>query len=171
MYIVTVEFVVGAQHVEAFQQAVQQQAHNSLTLEADCHQFDVCTDPQDRRRTFLYEVYTDEAAFHAHRETEHFANFGENWDMVADWDALVFIDNHDTQWVDDRVLTHKNSTEYKMAVTFMLAWPYGYARVMSSYFFTNRDQGPPSVENCYDVSAVAFKCAFYTLFIVSKSFV
>ena len=76
MYIVTVEFVVGAQHVEAFQQAVQQQAHNSLTLEADCHQFDVCTDPQDRRRTFLYEVYTDEAAFHAHRETEHFANFG-----------------------------------------------------------------------------------------------
>ena len=34
---------------------------------------------------------------------------------------------------------------YKKAVTFMLAWPYGFTRVMSSYFFSNEDQGPPSV--------------------------
>jgi alpha-amylase len=27
----------------------------------------------------------------------------------------------------------------------MLAWPYGNVRVMSSYYFTNTDAGPPSV--------------------------
>ncbi|KAK6055052.1 hypothetical protein COOONC_07442 [Cooperia oncophora] len=26
----------------------------------------------------------------------------------------------------------------------MLAWSYGYPRVMSSYYFTTRDQGPPT---------------------------
>ncbi len=82
MYIVTVEFVVGAQHVDAFHQAVRQQARNSLTLETDCHQFDVSVDPQDPRRIFLYEVYTDEAAFKAHRETEHFSDFGAT---VSEW--------------------------------------------------------------------------------------
>ncbi len=82
MYIVTVEFVVGAQHVDVFHEAVKQQAHNSLTRETDCHQFDVCIDPQDRRRIFLYEVYTDEAAFQTHRETGHFAHFG---DTVSAW--------------------------------------------------------------------------------------
>ena len=67
--------MVGAQHVAAFHEAVKQQAQNSLSRETDCHQFDVGTDPQDRRRIFLYEVYTDEAAFLAHRETDHYANF------------------------------------------------------------------------------------------------
>ena len=33
---------------------------------------------------------------------------------------------------------------YKKAVTFMLAWPYGFARVMSSYHFGDPDEGPPS---------------------------
>jgi alpha-amylase len=30
-----------------------------------------------------------------------------------------------------------------MAVAFMLAYPYGYPRVMSSFSFNNSDQGPP----------------------------
>ncbi|VDO92916.1 unnamed protein product [Soboliphyme baturini] len=33
---------------------------------------------------------------------------------------------------------------YRMAIHFMLAWNYGYPRVMSSYFFDYSDQGPPS---------------------------
>jgi alpha-amylase len=32
-----------------------------------------------------------------------------------------------------------------MAVAFMLAFEYGYPRVMSSYFFSDKDQGPPNV--------------------------
>ena len=42
------------------------------------------------------------------------------------------------------VLTYKNGTDYISAVSFMLAWPYGLPRVMSSYAFTNFDKGPPS---------------------------
>ena len=32
-----------------------------------------------------------------------------------------------------------------MAVAFMLAFPYGYPCLMSSYFFNDRDQGPPNL--------------------------
>jgi alpha-amylase len=31
----------------------------------------------------------------------------------------------------------------QMAVAFMLAYPYGYPRIMSSFDFSNSDQGPP----------------------------
>ena len=82
MYVVTVEFVVRPQHVEAFHRAMQQQARNSLTCEPDCRQFDVCVDPQTRERLFLYEVYTDEAAFKAHLATAHFLDFDAT---VQDW--------------------------------------------------------------------------------------
>lgn len=52
-------------------------------------------------------------------------------------------------------LTYKNGDLYQFANVFMLAWPYGHARVMSSYYFTDSDAGPPSVgvsngENCRD---------------------
>ena len=35
----------------------------------------------------------------------------------------------------------------QMAVAFMLAYPYGYPRIMSSFVFKNRDQGPPNDVN------------------------
>ena len=82
MYVVTVEFVVWPQYVEEFHLAMQLQAGNSLTREPDCHQFDVCVDPQTRERIFLYEVYTDEAAFNAHLASTHFLDFDatvQNW--------------------------------------------------------------------------------------------
>lgn len=82
MFIVTVEFVVRPQYVEAFHRAVRDQARNSLNREPDCHQFDVCADPQDRGRILLYEVYTDHAAFRAHRKTDHFLDFDAT---ARDW--------------------------------------------------------------------------------------
>ena len=82
MYTVTVEFVVRPEHVEEFHQAIQQLARNALTREADCHQFDVCVDPQTRERLLLREVYTDEAAFKNHLASAHFAAFDAT---VRDW--------------------------------------------------------------------------------------
>ncbi len=96
MYIVTVEFVVEAQHADAFNEAVKQQAHNSLTRETDCHQFDVCVDPQDPRRTFLYEVYTNEAAFQVHRATDHYANFSATVSGWVESKTLQFWIRSDT---------------------------------------------------------------------------
>ena len=42
------------------------------------------------------------------------------------------------------VITHENPRDYKQAVAYTLAQDYGFTRIMSSYYFTNTDQGPPS---------------------------
>ena len=41
------------------------------------------------------------------------------------------------------VVTHKTPREYKQAVAYMFAHPYGFAQVMSSYYFESTDEGPP----------------------------
>ena len=61
--------------------------------------------------------------------------------------ALVFIDNHDNQrghGAGGSILTYKDNERYTLAVVFMLAYPYGRPRVMSSYAFTESSQGPPA---------------------------
>ncbi|CAG9562055.1 unnamed protein product [Danaus chrysippus] len=70
-------------------------------------------------------------------------NWGEKWGLSPSKTALVFIDNHDTQRSSD-MLTYKEARAYKAAIAFMLAHPYGQPRIMSSYFFTNNEIGPPS---------------------------
>ncbi len=80
------------------------------------------------------------------RHVAQFGDIGTGWGppWKSSENALVFIDNHDTQRQNGAgVLTYKDPTAYKKAVTFMLALPYGVARVMSSYAFTDFDAGPP----------------------------
>lgn len=72
-------------------------------------------------------------------------SFGEAWGMMPSADAVVFIDNHDTQRDVAPLTAQKDSILYIMANVYMLAWPYGYPKVMSSYYFTDKDEGPPSV--------------------------
>ncbi|XP_014794989.1 PREDICTED: pancreatic alpha-amylase-like isoform X2 [Calidris pugnax] len=84
-------------------------------------------------------------------------NWGEGWGFMPSDRALVFVDNHDNQRGHGAggasILTFWDSRLYKMAVGFMLAHPYGFTRVMSSfrwprYFENGRDindwVGPPS---------------------------
>ncbi|CAH2096390.1 unnamed protein product [Euphydryas editha] len=73
-------------------------------------------------------------------------SWGEQWGLLPSESALTFIDNHDTQRNDD-VLTYKESRTYKAATAFLLAHPYGKPRVMSSFFFDDKEQGPPSDSN------------------------
>ncbi|PIO57470.1 hypothetical protein TELCIR_21120, partial [Teladorsagia circumcincta] len=40
-------------------------------------------------------------------------------------------------------VTYKEGDLYRLALAFMLAWPYGYPMVTSSFYFQNRNQGPP----------------------------
>ncbi len=84
MFAVTVNFVIKPGHVDEFVAAMKTQAFNSLTREAGCHQFDVCFDPADPCRIFLYELYTDRAAFDLHLQTEHYLNFDKT---VQPWTA------------------------------------------------------------------------------------
>ena len=63
-------------------------------------------------------------------------------------DAVVFVDNHDIQRghaFGDEVVNYKDGKRYELAVAFMLAHPYGYPLVMSSYAFEDDQQGPPDV--------------------------
>ena len=72
MLVVVVEFRIVPAHVQAFHQAIVDNARLSLETEAGCHRFDVCRDPADPTAFFLYELYDDEAAFQAHLRTPHF---------------------------------------------------------------------------------------------------
>lgn len=81
-------------------------------------------------------------AFGGQNDLRWLQTFGEGWDFFPSKYSLTFIDNHDNQR-DGHVLTYKDGRLYKMATAFHLAWPYGVPRVMSSFFFTNRDVGPP----------------------------
>lgn len=74
----------------------------------------------------------------------YLSNFGEAWGYLPSDKANVFIDNHDTQRQGGDILTYKDNGLYALANAFMLAWPYGSPTVMSSYDFSNNDQGPPS---------------------------
>ncbi len=77
-----------------------------------------------------------------HGEIDKIADLGKSGGMLASEDAVVFVDNHDSQR-GDHVLTYKEPEHYILANVFMLAHPYGYPKVMSSFAFTERDAGAP----------------------------
>ncbi|KAK4876350.1 hypothetical protein RN001_012772 [Aquatica leii] len=74
-------------------------------------------------------------------------NWGSALGFLHSDEALVFVDSHDNQrgrgTGDENILTYKDPKLYRMATAFMLAYPYGITRIMSSYEFENIDQGPP----------------------------
>lgn len=75
---------------------------------------------------------------------------GERWGLSPSDKAIVFIDNHDKQrghGGGGNYLTHKEGQLYILANIFMLAHPYGHPQVMSSYPFSDADQGPPTQAN------------------------
>lgn len=75
--------------------------------------------------------------------------FGEAWGFLKSENAVVFVDNHDNQrghGGGGAILNFKNQQLYELANIFMLAWPYGYPKVMSSYEFQHPSDGPPADE-------------------------
>ena len=82
MYVITVEFTINPAHQPEFMDAMRQQAHNSLELEKGCHQFDIAWGEEDQNVIFLYEVYSDRAAFDVHLASDHFRLFNQ---LVSPW--------------------------------------------------------------------------------------
>ena len=68
---VTVEFIIRPDHAATFYQRLATQAAESLREEG-CSRFDVCVDPADEHRVFLYEVYSNQEAFAIHLTSPHF---------------------------------------------------------------------------------------------------
>jgi alpha-amylase len=77
------------------------------------------------------------------------SNFGEGWGFMPSYQAVVFVDNHDNQrghGGGGNVITYEDGRLYDLANVFMLAYPYGYPKLMSSYDYKgDTDVGGPSV--------------------------
>ncbi|KAI1287102.1 Pancreatic alpha-amylase [Halotydeus destructor] len=75
-------------------------------------------------------------------------DFGHSWGFLHDDDAICVIDNHDIQRGDNgdfnSRLTYRMDRWLKMATAYMLAWPYGIPKIMSSYYW------PESIKNGRD---------------------
>ena len=82
MFVITVKFLIHEEFIEKFTQRILQQARDSLELEKECHEFDVCHDLNDATVVFLYEIYTDKDAFDVHLNSEHYKNFNKE---VTPW--------------------------------------------------------------------------------------
>ena len=80
LLIVHVDIAVIAEHLDAFLVATEQNAVESRD-EVGIARFDVLTDRTDPNHIVLVEVYRDEAAAAAHKETAHYARWR---DAVAD---------------------------------------------------------------------------------------
>ena len=74
MFAVCVTFKIIPDGLGTFLPLMRTQARNSMQLEPDCHHFDVCV-AGERNVVFLYELYTDRAAFDAHLQSAHFKTF------------------------------------------------------------------------------------------------
>jgi alpha-amylase len=59
---------------------------------------------------------------------------------------VTFLDNHDTQRGPWAVLTYRQPELYTLASIFMLAHPYGYPKVMSSFYIKNNATGGPYLD-------------------------
>lgn len=82
MYVVVVFLEAKAEHQASLRSALLMHARNCLALERGCRRFEVSRDPVDLNAFLLYQIYDGEAAYHAHRELPHFAEFRlkvENW--------------------------------------------------------------------------------------------
>jgi quinol monooxygenase YgiN len=90
-WVVTVEFTIRPEAAGPFAARLAAQAADSL-LEPGCSRFDVCVDPSDGCRVFLYEVYENREAFADHLASAHFKDFDAatrawvNSKTVAQWE-------------------------------------------------------------------------------------
>jgi alpha-amylase len=71
-------------------------------------------------------------------------------DVLPSAEAVVFTTNHDTERDSPpQAVMYQDGEAYKLATVFLLAWPYGYPVLMSSYAFDRTTPaglalGPPS---------------------------
>lgn len=84
MIVLHVTVQVKPEHAADFLEVVRHDAEHSEKDEPGCLRFDVIQDRDDGNRFYFYEVYRDEAALAAHRETPHFKYYaGKTKDWLA----------------------------------------------------------------------------------------
>jgi quinol monooxygenase YgiN len=78
-FAITVSFELEDGAAEKFHRLVAENARQSVALEPGCLRFDVLFPANGAmsREVFLYEIYTDTAAFDVHLASAHFKSFDE----------------------------------------------------------------------------------------------
>ena len=75
MHAVIVKFEARPGRAAELRELLLKQAANSLAREPGCRVFDAAASPERPDEFWLYELYDDEDAFRAHRQTEHYLRF------------------------------------------------------------------------------------------------
>jgi (4S)-4-hydroxy-5-phosphonooxypentane-2,3-dione isomerase len=83
MFVMLIHVRVKPENVEAFIDATRAN-HEGSVREPGCLRFDVVRSVSEPDRFLLYEWYVDEAAFEAHKTTQHYAVWREE---VEGWMA------------------------------------------------------------------------------------
>ena len=91
MYVVVARWVAREGEEEAVEQLLRVNAEASRG-EPGCRMFEVQRSLSEPRTYLLYEQYDDEAAFAAHRETEHFKTYvlGDAVARLEDRSAMFY---------------------------------------------------------------------------------
>lgn len=84
MHIIVAKIQIKPEYREPFMELMVDDAKGSVENEPGCLHFSVIRDNADPNRIVLFEVYRDEAAFEAHKQTPHFIRWR---DGVQDWFA------------------------------------------------------------------------------------
>ena len=77
------------------------------------------------------------------------ADSPSSWGFLSNKNAFVFVNNHDNQrghGGGGGIVTFDDPHGLKVTTGMLMALPYGTKRVMSSYFFTDTDAGPPPTQ-------------------------
>jgi (4S)-4-hydroxy-5-phosphonooxypentane-2,3-dione isomerase len=84
VYINAVDLVIVPSEMPKYLEAIKENAANAVK-EPGCREFNVTVLASNPNHVFLYEVYDNEAALEAHRQTEHFKKYAATTkNMVAD---------------------------------------------------------------------------------------
>ena len=75
MFVVVVFLEAGPGREEELSVALCVHARMCLDAEPGCQRYDISVDPLEGGTFLLYQVYADEAAYLAHRELPHYADF------------------------------------------------------------------------------------------------
>jgi quinol monooxygenase YgiN len=87
---VIVGFTVKPEHRATFMSLLRENAEASLAAEPGCLRFDIVAREARPEELWLYEIYTDRAAFDAHLHTAHFLSFdAATGDMIEAKTVIV----------------------------------------------------------------------------------
>jgi autoinducer 2-degrading protein len=75
MFVVVVFLEAEPGRQEALGDVLCVHARTSVDREPGCRRYDISVDPLEGAAFLLYQVYDDEAAYLAHRELPHYADF------------------------------------------------------------------------------------------------